>query len=95
MSAAAAMAPAVSGRWEGRRPAYGEIPQGVRVAQTGVRILSAFLPTLAFHVPVQLDSPGQRDIYTTALMLSAAATAADRRTSTAENLPARVRSRRR
>jgi Family of unknown function (DUF6328) len=55
--------------------AYGEILQEVRVAQTGVQILFAFLLTLAFTARFKSITPLQRDIYVVALMLSAAATA--------------------
>jgi hypothetical protein len=55
--------------------AYGEILQEVRVAQTGVQILFAFLLTLAFTARFKTITPFQRDIYVTTLMLSAAATA--------------------
>ncbi len=55
--------------------AYGEILQEIRVAQTGVQILFAFLLTLAFTARFKSITPVQRDMYVTALMLSAAATA--------------------
>jgi hypothetical protein len=55
--------------------AYGEILQEVRVAQTGVQILFAFLLTLAFTARFKSTTPLQRDIYVVALMLAAAATA--------------------
>jgi hypothetical protein len=55
--------------------AYGEILQEVRVAQTGVQILFAFLLTLAFTARFKSITQDQRDIYVLALMLSAAATA--------------------
>ena len=55
--------------------AYGEILQEVRVAQTGVQILFAFLLTLAFTARFKSITPVQRDIYVVTLMLSAAATA--------------------
>jgi hypothetical protein len=55
--------------------AYGEILQEVRVAQTGVQILFAFLLTLAFTARFKSTTALQRDIYVVALMLSAAATA--------------------
>lgn len=55
--------------------AYGEILQEVRVAQTGVQILFAFLLTLAFTPRFRSITPLQRDIYVLALMLSAGATA--------------------
>jgi hypothetical protein len=55
--------------------AYGEILQEVRVAQTGVQILFAFLLTLAFTARFKSITPVQRDIYVVTLMLAAAATA--------------------
>jgi Family of unknown function (DUF6328) len=55
--------------------AYGEILQEVRVAQTGVQILFAFLLTLAFTPRFRSITPLQRDIYVLTLMLSAGATA--------------------
>lgn len=54
---------------------YGEILQEIRVAQTGVQILFAFLLTLAFTNRFKTITPGQRDIYVLTLMLAAAATA--------------------
>jgi hypothetical protein len=55
--------------------AYGEILQEVRVAQTGVQILFAFLLTLAFTARFASITPFQRNIYVLTLMLSASATA--------------------
>jgi hypothetical protein len=55
--------------------AYGEILQEVRVAQTGVQILFAFLLTLAFTARFRSITPLQRDIYVVTLMLAAAAAA--------------------
>lgn len=55
--------------------AYGEILQEVRVAQTGIQILFAFLLTLAFTARFKSITPVQRDIYVVTLMLAAAATA--------------------
>jgi Family of unknown function (DUF6328) len=55
--------------------AYGEILQEVRVAQTGVQILFAFLLTLAFTARFKSVTPFQRDIYVLTLMLCALATA--------------------
>jgi amino acid transporter len=55
--------------------AYGEILQEVRVAQTGVQILFAFLLTLAFTPRFIHVTPFERYTYVTALMLCAAATA--------------------
>jgi Family of unknown function (DUF6328) len=55
--------------------AYGEILQEVRVAQTGVQILFAFLLTLAFTSRFASITPFQRNIYVLTLMLCAGATA--------------------
>jgi hypothetical protein len=55
--------------------AYGEILQEVRVAQTGVQILFAFLLALAFQARFGYTTHFQRDIYAVTLMLCAAATA--------------------
>ncbi len=55
--------------------AYGEILQEVRVAQTGVQILFAFLLTLAFTSRFATITGFQKHIYVLTLMLSAAATA--------------------
>jgi uncharacterized protein DUF6328 len=55
--------------------AYGEILQEVRVAQTGVQILFAFLLTLAFTQRFGSVTPFERGIYVLTLMLCAAATA--------------------
>jgi len=55
--------------------AYGEILQEVRVAQTGVQILFAFLLTLAFTSRFASVTPFQRGIYVVTLMLCAAAAA--------------------
>jgi uncharacterized protein DUF6328 len=55
--------------------AYGEILQEVRVAQTGVQILFAFLLTLAFTNRFAAITEFQRYIYVLTLMLSAAAAA--------------------
>jgi hypothetical protein len=54
---------------------YGEILQEIRVAQTGVQILFAFLLTLAFSAGFHSVTQFQRDIYIMTLMLCAAATA--------------------
>jgi hypothetical protein len=53
--------------------AYGEILQEVRVAQTGVQILFAFLLAMAFTARFQSVTPFQRDIYVVTLLLCAAA----------------------
>lgn len=55
--------------------AYGEILQEIRVAQTGVQILFAFLLTLAFQARFASVTDFQRGIYMVTLMLCAAATA--------------------
>jgi hypothetical protein len=55
--------------------AYGEILQEIRVAQTGVQILFAFLLTLAFTNRFASVTPFQRGVYVVTLILCAAATA--------------------
>jgi Family of unknown function (DUF6328) len=55
--------------------AYGEILQEVRVAQTGVQILFAFLLALAFQARFADITSFQRGVYAVTLMLCAAATA--------------------
>jgi hypothetical protein len=55
--------------------AYAEILQEVRVAQTGVQILFAFLLTLAFTSRFASVTQFQRDIYVLTLMLCAASAA--------------------
>jgi Family of unknown function (DUF6328) len=55
--------------------AYGEILQEVRVAQTGVQILFAFLLALAFQARFAEITSFQRHVYVVTLMLCAAATA--------------------
>jgi Family of unknown function (DUF6328) len=55
--------------------AYGEILQEVRVAQTGVQILFAFLLALAFQARFASVTNFQRNAYAVTLMLCAAATA--------------------
>jgi hypothetical protein len=55
--------------------AYGEILQEVRVAQTGVQILFAFLLALAFQSRFGMITTFQRHTYVVTLMLCAAATA--------------------
>ena len=55
--------------------AYGEILQEVRVAQTGVQILFAFLLALAFQARFAAITDFQRVVYVVTLMLCAAATA--------------------
>jgi hypothetical protein len=55
--------------------AYAEILQEVRVAQTGVQILFAFLLTLAFQSRFGSVTSFQRHVYVVTLMLCAGATA--------------------
>jgi hypothetical protein len=55
--------------------AYGEILQEIRVAQTGVQILFAFLLALAFQARFASVTSFQRGTYVVTLMLCAAATA--------------------
>jgi hypothetical protein len=55
--------------------AYSEILQEVRVAQTGVQILFAFLLTLAFTNRFPTVTTFERNLYVVTLMLCAAATA--------------------
>ena len=55
--------------------AYGEILQEVRVAQTGVQILFAFLLALAFQARFASITSFQRGTYVVTLMLCAAAAA--------------------
>jgi hypothetical protein len=55
--------------------AYGEILQEVRVAQTGVQLLFAFLLALAFQARFSSVTSFQRDTYVVTLMLCAAAAA--------------------
>ena len=55
--------------------AYGEILQEVRVAQTGVQILFAFLLALAFQARFPAITSFQRGVYVVTLMLCAAAAA--------------------
>jgi len=53
---------------------FGEILQELRVAQTGVQILFAFLLTLAFTQRFTALNLFQRDLYIVTLLLTAAAT---------------------
>jgi hypothetical protein len=55
--------------------AYAEILQEIRVAQTGVQILFAFLLTLAFTSRFAAITEFQKHVYVLTLMLSAGATA--------------------
>jgi hypothetical protein len=55
--------------------AYGEILQELRVAQTGVQILFAFLLTLAFQARFGHITTFQRHVYVVTLMLCAGAAA--------------------
>ncbi|RSM77007.1 hypothetical protein DMH04_35785 [Kibdelosporangium aridum] len=54
---------------------YGEILQELRVAQTGVQLLLAFLLTVAFTPRFSSFTLFQRDIYVASLVLGAAANA--------------------
>ena len=54
---------------------YGEILQEVRVAQTGVQLLLAFLLTLAFTPRFGVLTEFQRNVYVASLLLGAASTA--------------------
>jgi hypothetical protein len=54
---------------------YGELLQEVRVAQTGVQLLLAFLLTLAFTPRFAALNDFQRRVYVTSLILGATATA--------------------
>jgi uncharacterized protein DUF6328 len=54
---------------------YGELLQEVRVAQTGVQFLLAFLLTLAFMPRFATVSDFQRGVYVAALLLGAVASA--------------------
>jgi hypothetical protein len=54
---------------------YAEILQEVRVAQTGVQVLLAFLLTLAFTPRFTELGDGQRYLYVTTLVVGAVATA--------------------
>jgi amino acid permease len=59
-------------RWERN---FGDLLQELRVAQTGVQILFAFLLTLPFSNGFPDTTPFQRDVYVVALLSAAAATA--------------------
>lgn len=59
-------------RWDRN---FGEILQEVRVAQTGVQILFAFLLTLPFSARFDETLPRDRAIYVVTLLASAAASA--------------------
>jgi O-antigen/teichoic acid export membrane protein len=54
---------------------FGELLQEVRVAQTGVQILFAFLLTLPFATRFTVMQPRDRAVYVVTLLASAAATA--------------------
>nr|WP_042180882.1 DUF6328 family protein [Kibdelosporangium sp. MJ126-NF4]CEL14652.1 Integral membrane protein [Kibdelosporangium sp. MJ126-NF4]CTQ96719.1 Integral membrane protein [Kibdelosporangium sp. MJ126-NF4] len=54
---------------------YGEILQELRVAQTGVQLLLAFLLTVAFTPRFASFTVFQRDVYVASLVLGAAANA--------------------
>ena len=55
--------------------AYGEILQEIRVTQTGVQILFAFLLALAFQARFESITSFQRGTYVVTLMLCAASAA--------------------
>lgn len=59
-------------RWQRN---FADLLQELRVAQTGVQILFAFLLTLPFSAQFEETSAFQRDIYIVALLAAAAATA--------------------
>jgi O-antigen/teichoic acid export membrane protein len=59
-------------RWERN---FSDLLQELRVSQTGVQILFAFLLTLPFSAGFPDATPFQRDIYIVALLAAAAATA--------------------
>jgi amino acid permease len=59
-------------RWERN---FGDLLQELRVAQTGVQILFAFLLTLPFSAGFPRATPFQRNAYIVALLAAAAATA--------------------
>ena len=59
-------------RWERN---FSDLLQELRVAQTGVQILFAFLLTLPFSAGFPNATPFQRDVYIVALLAAAAATA--------------------
>jgi hypothetical protein len=59
-------------RWQRN---FGDLLQELRVAQTGVQILFAFLLTLPFSNRFEQTTMFQRDVYLVALLSAAAATA--------------------
>jgi amino acid permease len=59
-------------RWERN---FGDLLQELRVAQTGVQILFAFLLTLPFSAGFPKATAFQKDVYIVALLAAAAATA--------------------
>jgi hypothetical protein len=59
-------------RW---RRNFAELLQELRVAQTGVQIMFAFLLVLAFTPGFEVDRPFTRTVYLVALLSTAAATA--------------------
>ena len=59
-------------RWQRN---FADLLQELRVAQTGVQILFAFLLTLPFSTGFTRTSDFQRDVYIVALLAAAAATA--------------------
>lgn len=59
-------------RWQRN---FTDLLQELRVAQTGVQILFAFLLTLPFSAGFTRTTPFQKDVYVVALLAAAAATA--------------------
>ena len=59
-------------RWQRN---FADLLQELRVAQTGVQILFAFLLTLPFSTGFDSTTPFQRDVYIVALLAAAGATA--------------------
>src|SRR3712207_6243634 len=59
-------------RWDRN---FADLLQELRVAQTGVQILFAFLLTLPFSARFEQTTPFQRDVYIVALLSAAFATA--------------------
>src|SRR6476619_4614896 len=59
-------------RWDRN---FGDLLQELRVSQTGVQILFAFLLTLPFSARFTSTTPFQRNVYIVALLCAACATA--------------------
>ncbi|MGN9775315.1 DUF6328 family protein [Micromonospora sp. H33] len=59
-------------RWQRN---FADLLQELRVAQTGVQILFAFLLTLPFSAGFERTTPFQKDVYIVALLAAAGATA--------------------